>query len=367
MQPVVPSPEAPQSSGNGPTMSRRTVLKLAAAGASAGAMGSSLSGGADPQSAAAIPAWTIADMPPQQGRRAIVTGANGFPEGGRSGLGYHGALALARSGADVTIASRNRARGEEAVRRIRLAAPASRIRFEELDLASLGSVKAFCQRIEASGPRVDLLINNAGVMGRLQRETSVNGHERVFATNTLGHFVLTTRLLPLLQNGREARVIWVSSLRAADHELRWTDLQSQRHYDYAAAYNRSKLANLLLARELARRSENSGWNIASIAAHPGVARTNIILDGPGLDSREGWRFRALPFLFQPAAQGVLPILYTATAPAAQQGGYYGPKGFGGMRGLPGSADMPANALDQGASRILWRLLEELGRIGSYGD
>ncbi len=366
MQPIINSADAQQTGVGvaGAGVSRRTVLKIAAAAASAGAIGSCASRPAESQGAATIPDWSVADIPPQHGRRAIVTGASGIPAGDRSGLGYQVAIALARSGADVTIASRNRIRGEEAVRRIRLAAPRSEVRFEELDLANLTSVQAFCERIGQSGRGIDLLINNAGVMGRLHRETSVDGYERVFATNTLGHFVLTTRLLPLIQKGRQARVVWVSSLRAANGELRWTDLQSQKDYEYAAAYDRSKLANLLLAGELARRSEALGWDLLSIASHPGVARTNLIPDGPGLESREGWRFRNLPFLFQAAAQGALPILYAATAPAAEQGGYYGPNGVGQMRGLPGRADLPARALDPGSAAILWRLLEQLGRVRS---
>lgn len=366
MQLVIDGVDAQQTGVARTRISRRTVLKIAAAAASASAIGSCASGPADPQGAATIPDWGVADIPPQHGRRAIVTGASGVPTGDRSGLGYQVAIALARSGADVTIASRNRMRGEEAVRRIRLAAPASKVRFEELDLANLASVQSFCERMEGSGRSIDLLVNNAGVMGRLHRETSSDGYERVFATNTLGHFVLTTRLLPLLQKARRARVVWVSSLRAANGELRWTDLQSHRDYDYAAAYDRSKLANLLLARELARRSEASGWNLSSIGSHPGVARTNLIPNGPGLVSREGWRFRRLPFLFQAAAQGALPILYAATAPAAEQGGYYGPKGVGEMRGLPGRADLPARALDPGSAAILWRLLEQMGPGDSTG-
>lgn len=240
---AINSADAQQTAVAGAGISRRTVLKIAAAAASASAIGSCASGPAISQGAA-IPDWSVADIPPQHGRRAIVTGASGIPAGDRSGLGYQVAIALARSGADVTIASRNRMRGEEAVRRIRLAAPGSEIRFEELDLANLASVEAFCERVEGSGRGVDLLVNNAGVMGRLHRETSVDGYERVFATNTVGHFLLTTRLLPLLQKGRQARVVWVSSLRAANGELRWTDLQSERDYEYAAAYDRSKLSTL---------------------------------------------------------------------------------------------------------------------------
>lgn len=293
-----------------------------------------------------------------------MTGANGYPQDDRSGLGYQEALALARAGADVTIASRNQARGEEAVRRIRADAPGSTVRFETLDLADLASVRAFAARMGESGQGLDVLINNAAVMGRLNREVSVDGFERVFATNTLGHFALTALLLPLLRKGREPRIVWVLSLRMSG-ALPFDDLQFERTYDYAAAYDNSKLANLLLAFEFERRSKASGWGVSSLASHPGVARTNLIPDGPGLDSREGWRFRWLPFMFQPPAQGALPILYAATSPQAVAGGYYGPKGFLGLRGLPGVATVPAAAQDQMSAATLWASLERLGQV-SFG-
>ncbi len=305
------------------------------------------------------------DIPAQSGRKAIVTGGNGFPQDGRSGLGYQIALALARAGADVTIASRNQVRGEEAVRRITSLAPASKVSFEMLDLTEPASVRAFADRMLAKGEPLDLLVNNAGVMGRLNREVSVEGFERVFATNTLGHFMLSAMLLQMMRKDRDARVVWMTSMRTSG-ALPFDDLQLQQNYDYAAAYDNTKLANLLLAVEFARRSTVTGWGISSIAAHPGVARTNLIPDGPGLDSREGWRFQWLPFIFQPADQGALPALYAATSPNAVAGGYYGPNGFGGLRGLPANAEIPAAAMDPVAATRLWTHLEQLGKV-SFGQ
>lgn len=310
----------------------------------------------------AIPDWTAADIPSLQGRTALVTGGNGYPVEDRSGLGFHDALELARAGADVTIASRKQERGEEAVRRIMAAVPGASIRFETLDLSNLASVAAFAERMRASQGSLDILINNAGVMGRKSREVSANGFERVFATNTLGHFALTARLLPLLREGNSPRVVWVSSSRAFMGALDFDNLQLAHGYDYGAAYDNSKLANLMLAFEMQRRSAVQGWGISSIAAHPGIARTNLVPDGPGPDSLEGRNHRYMPFLFQSAAQGALPTLYAATSPQAAAGGYYGPNGFLGLGGLPAWAGIPEKADDQQLAAKLWATLEQLGGV-----
>ncbi|WP_299177394.1 SDR family NAD(P)-dependent oxidoreductase [uncultured Brevundimonas sp.] len=355
-----------------PGFSRRTLLAFTGAGLSAGLVAGCSPGRTGPSGqgsgarsdggdGAPIPDWTTADIPAQRGRRVLVTGGNGFPAADRSGLGYQDALALARAGAAVTIASRNTIRGEEAVRRIRAEAPGSTVRFERLDLADLASVQAFSARMNAADGGLDLLVNNAGVMGRRDREVSVDGFERVLASNTIGHFALTAQLLPALRRGRDPRIVWVGSSRTSD-ALPFDDLQLERDYDYAAAYDHSKLANLLLAFETDRRSKAEGWGISSLAAHPGVARTNLIPDGPGLDSPEGFRFRMLPFMFQRAAQGALPTLYASTSPQAAPGAYYGPRDFRGLRGLPGKANPPEAAGDQRAAATLWTALEGLTRV-----
>lgn len=297
-------------------------------------------------------------LPSQRGQRALVTGGNGYPQSGRSGIGYHVALGLAVAGAEVIIASRNQARGEAAIRRIRQAVPGVDIRFEALDLADLTSVKAMADRMQAIGRPLHLLVNNAGVMGRAQRQVSVDGHERVFATNTLGHFALTGLLMPLMRE-TAPRIVWVSSLRASNARLDLSDLDAVRRYDYAAAYDNSKLANLLLAAELERRNKAAGRPVISLAAHPGVARTNLIPDGPGLDSAEGFRMRMAPFIFQPAERGALPVLHAATAPGLAGGGYYGPTGFQQMRGAPGVAALPDGSNDPRAAAALWSALEQM--------
>jgi NAD(P)-dependent dehydrogenase (short-subunit alcohol dehydrogenase family) len=340
-------------------LSRRSLLQVSAIGASVG-----FAAGWSSLAMAGEAEWTAADIPAQAGRKVLLTGGNGYPEDGRSGLGYHGALAFAQSGADVTIASRDRARGEEAVRQILAQVPGANVRFEALNLADLASVRVFTTKMRASGQGLDLLVNNAGVMGRFDREVSVDGFERVFATNTLGHFVLAAELLPILKKGREPRIVWVSSLRASAGKLDLDELPLPRAYDYAAAYDNSKLANLMLALEFDRRSKAFGWGISSVASHPGVARTNLIPDGPGFNSREGRRFTMLPFMFRDPAQGVLPILYAATTTVAEPGGYYGPAGFQELRGAPGIASVPSIARDPRSSAALWASLEQLGQLST---
>jgi NAD(P)-dependent dehydrogenase (short-subunit alcohol dehydrogenase family) len=337
--------------------SRRAFLKGSAAGALVGVLS-----GWPGLAAAANAEWTTADIRAQAGRKILITGGNGYPRDGRSGLGYHGALALARSGAEVTIASRNRVRGEEAVRQILAQVPKADVRFETLDLADLGSVRAFAAKRLQSGQSLDLLINNAGVMGRLDREVSVDGFERVFATNTLGHFVLTAELLPILRKGREPRIVWVSSLRASAGRLDLADLPLPHDYDYAAAYDNSKLANLMLAFEFDRRSQALGWGVSSVAAHPGVARTNLIPDGPGFNSREGRRFRMLPFLFRDPAHCALSTLYAATSPQVSPGGYYGPGGFQEMSGPPGMASVHEIARNPQSAAALCAFLAQVGQV-----
>ncbi|MFI2365130.1 SDR family oxidoreductase [Promicromonospora sp. NPDC019610] len=351
-------------------LSRRSFIRYAAVGAGVMAVGGGTTAfianrpalSPRQQGLPRIPDWTAADIPSLQGLSALVTGGNGYPEEDRSGLGFHDALELARAGADVTIASRDQARGTEAVRQIREAVPSSSIRFETLDLANLASVAGFAERMCTSRSRLDLLVNNAGYMGQLDREVSTDGFERVLATNTLGHFALTAQLLPLLREGNSPRVVWVSSLRASTGVINFDDLQHLHGYDYGAAYSNSKLANLMLAFEMQRRSVAKDWGISSVAAHPGVARTNLVPDGPGLDSTEGRNHRFMPFLYQPAARGALPTLYAATSPQAEAGAYYGPAGFMALSGLPAWAGIPAQAEDQHVAARLWAALEDLGDV-----
>ncbi|AXJ96478.1 MULTISPECIES: oxidoreductase [unclassified Sphingomonas] len=293
--------------------------------------------------------WTQDDIPPQRGRTAIVTGTGG--------LGFEDAVALARAGACVVLAGRNGAKGAEAVNRIRTMLPVADVRFEELDLASLASVTAFADRIAARHETIDMLINNAGVMVPPRREVTADGFELQLGTNHLGHFALTAHLLPMLPAG--ARVVSLSSVAARTGVIDFDDLNSARGYKAMKAYSQSKLACLLFALELQRRSDAAGMGIVSIAAHPGIARTDLLHNGPGRRSAHGLARTLLPFLFQPADRGALPTLYAATAPDAAGGAYYGPDGIGEVRGYPTSATIPPQALDQDVAVHLWQVSEEL--------
>jgi len=298
--------------------------------------------------------WTASDIPPQRGRTAIVTGTGG--------LGFEDALALARSGADVVLAGRSPLKGADAVARIRQQAPGATISFERLDLASLTSIAAFADRLSSMRQSIDILINNAGVMVPPRREETEDGFELQFGTNFLGHFALTARLLPLLRNGSEPRVVTLSSLAAQAGSINLADLNAKQAYKPMPIYSQSKLACLMFALELDRRSKNNGWGVTSIAAHPGISRTDLLLNAPGRFSLERTMRTLLPFLFQSAAQGALPALFAATAPEAKGGAYYGPDKMSEVRGHPALAKVPDAALDEAVAGRLWRCSEELTGI-----
>lgn len=294
--------------------------------------------------------WSVSDIPPQGGRSAVVTGAGG--------LGFETALALARAGGEVVVAGRNPQKGEAAVGQIRAAAPGSAVRFEALDLADLASVRDFARRLAAERASLDLLVNNAGVMALPKREVTKDGFERQFGTNHLGHFALTALLAPLLRQAGAPRVVTVSSLAHMGGAIHFDDLQWEHRYRPTAAYGQSKLANLMFALELQRRAAAAGWNLTSLAAHPGYSRTELIANGPGQSYR--W-FEMIfgPFLGQSAAAGALPILYAATAPDVRPGDYYGPDGPMEMKGAPKRARITARAKDEAVARRLWEESERL--------
>jgi NAD(P)-dependent dehydrogenase (short-subunit alcohol dehydrogenase family) len=300
-----------------------------------------------------MPNWSIADIPSQQGKLAIVTGAN-------SGIGYDAALELARVGAEVVLAGRNETKNLEAAKRIGHQIPGARVRFGKCDLASLASIDEFADGLVGDGRPIDLLINNAGVMMPPTRKTTADGFELQFGTNHLGHFALTGRLLLLLQRGRQTRIVNVCSLAHRTGTIRFDDLQAERRYSPWAAYAQSKLANLLFTFELQRRSEANGWGLMSDAAHPGGSRTDLIANGPGVETwikRLGARFSAT--ISQSAAAGALPTLFAATSPAAQPSGYYGPNGLVEIRGAVAPAKVAARARDKAAAQKLWEISEQL--------
>lgn len=298
--------------------------------------------------------WIATDIPDQTGRLAVVTGTGG--------LGFEYALALAQAGAHVIIAGRNAQKGREAVTKIQAKVPRASIRFEELDLANLKSVADFTVRMQKQSDSLDLLINNAAVMRPPKRVETKDGFELQFATNYLGHFALTAQLMPLLGRGADARVVTLSSIASRNGLINLDDLQALKNYDPMSVYSQSKLACLMFAFELQRRSEAGNWGVTSIAAHPGISRTELLYNAPGRWSVSGLMRSCLWFLLQPASQGALPILFAATSPQAIAGGYYGPANFSETRGLPAEAAIPKQALDLKTASLLWETSEKLADV-----
>lgn len=295
--------------------------------------------------------WTTANIPSQRGRTAVVTGTGG--------LGLEDALALAQAGAEVIIAGRNATKGQQAVAHVRQQAPNANVRFEQVDLANLASIASFAARLNEQLESLDLLINNAAVMTPPERQTTSDGFELQFGTNYLGHFALTAQLLPLLRKGQNPRVVTLSSVAARDGAIQFDNLQAERDYKSMTVYGQSKLACLMFALELQRKSDAAGWGVASIPAHPGISRTDLIPNGAGQNSLSGMARKYLWFLFQPAAQGALPTLYAATSAQAKGGVYYGPDKLGETRGFPAVAKIPSQALNAEVSARLWEVSEEL--------
>lgn len=298
------------------------------------------------------PDWSVANMPSQKERIFLVTG-------GTSGMGFEDAKALAAAGARVVIAARNPQRGQEAIDRIRKEVPNAQLQFEAVDLSDLSSVRDLSKRLGSSLPRLDGLINNAAIMAPPERGTSADGFEMQFATNYAGHFVLTAELLPLLRKSDAPRVVTLASIAVHRGAINFDDLQSTASYNPYGAYAQSKLACLMFALELQRRSEAAGWGIQSTAAHPGVAVTELVARGPGLESETGRQWSSNRDKFQTAAQGALPTLYAATAREARGGVYYGPTGEQEVSGPLGLATIPAPAADTSAAARLWDMTEKL--------
>jgi NAD(P)-dependent dehydrogenase (short-subunit alcohol dehydrogenase family) len=288
--------------------------------------------------------WSEQNIPDQRGRVAVVTGAN-------TGLGFETARALAERGASVVLAVRDIEKGKQAADRIR-----GDVTVHELDLSSLDSVRAAAATLRATHPRIDLLINNAGVM-YTPKVTTRDGFELQFGTNHLGHFALTGLLLDLLLPVPGSRVVTVSStghrIRAAIH---FDDLQWERSYSRVGAYGQSKLANLLFTYELQRRLASHGSTIA-VAAHPGVSNTELARNTPAaLRLPVTW---LAPLITQPASMGALPTLRAATDPAVLGAQYYGPGGRGELRGDPRLVNSSPDSHDTTVQQRLWSVSETL--------
>jgi NAD(P)-dependent dehydrogenase (short-subunit alcohol dehydrogenase family) len=282
--------------------------------------------------------WSVRDIGDLRGRTAVVTGAN-------SGIGFYTALELGRAGAVVVAACRDATRGQDALQKLRDAAPGAAFRLEALDLGDLGSVRRFAGGYLATGAPLDLLVNNAGLMMPPEREVTADGFERQFGVNHLGHFALTGLLLGVLRLSPSPRVVVVSSGAAAWGRIDFANLQSEQRYKRMQAYGQSKLANLLFMLELGRRAP---WIIA-VAAHPGATVTNL----------QQYAFRRTTGIVgQHASQGALPTLRAAVS-GTRSGTYFGPNGWFQMRGTPIEVPLPGHARGPEVARALWEVSERL--------
>jgi NAD(P)-dependent dehydrogenase (short-subunit alcohol dehydrogenase family) len=301
--------------------------------------------------------WAAADIPNLGGRTALVTGSS-------SGVGYEIALQLARRGAHVILAARNQGRTEQAAHRIKTDVPGASVAAQLLDLADLASVRRCAEEFFGRHDCLDILVNNAGIAGGPRRGTA-DGLEAHFQINYLGHFALTGLLQPALRSRAGSRVVTVSSDIASRGRINFDDLPAERRYGWITAYAQSKLAALLFAFELDRRSQHAG--MTSLAAHPGAVNSNLLTD-----KEQDWGrqrrgmenvIRAIQVVLgRSAAAGALPILYQAAEPLATRGEYIGPSG---KDGYPVVSKIPAAALDQGVAKRLWEVSERLTGV-HYG-
>jgi len=303
----------------------------------------------------------VATVPDLSGKLAVITGSN-------SGLGFGLARRLSAAGADVVMAIRNRAKGEAAIDEIRATVPDAKLTIKPLDLSSLAGVAALGEQLNADGRPIDILINNAGVMTPPKRDTTTDGFELQFGSNHLGHFALTAHLMPLLRAADSPRVVSLSSLAARQGRIHFDDPQFEKSYTPMQAYGQSKLAVLMFARELDRRSKEAGWGILSDAAHPGLTKTNLQISGPShgrskpstMEQLYKLSWRLTPFLWQEIDEGILPALYAATSPQAEGGAFYGPRGiYEAAGGGVATAKVPARARNDADCRRLWEISEKL--------
>lgn len=296
--------------------------------------------------------WTTDNIGDQNGKLAIVTGAN-------IGLGFETAKALAEKGADVIMACRNLEKAAAAEAKIRPVAK-GKLEVRRLDVSDLDSVADFAKGIQRDFKHLDLLINNAGVMACPQAETP-QGHELQFATNHLGHFALTGHLLSLLEAAPAARVIAVSSIAHRSGRFYWKDLNHQSGYKSVRVYCQSKLANLVFARELDRRLKANNSRVIAAVAHPGIAATNLVFAGPEFAQNPVGKgiTKAAVMFCNSSLIGALPTLLVATESHIKGGEYYGPRGPGEFIGYPAPATISRHALSENDAAQLWAASEQM--------
>ncbi|APA89316.1 SDR family oxidoreductase [Paraburkholderia sprentiae WSM5005] len=308
--------------------------------------------------------WTTDDIAPQTGKRVLITGAN-------SGIGYHAALTLARKGARVILACRDKRRAEKALARLKAEVPGANAELAILDLASFASVRSFARKELAEQCRLDILVNNAGVMAPPKRLETADGFELQFGTNMLGHYALTALLMPALElaaaeSPDRPRIVTIASIAHKRGRIDFDDLQSEKRYSPMQSYRQSKLANLMFAFELDRRLRAANSRVMSVAAHPGVANTNLFRSGDRSALSRAARSlagRVIGVALNSESAGALPTLYAATSPDVDDGGYYGPQGFLEARGRRiGEASIATLAMDELTAQRLWQVCESLTQI-----
>jgi NAD(P)-dependent dehydrogenase (short-subunit alcohol dehydrogenase family) len=299
--------------------------------------------------------WTKRDIPDLNGRTVVVTGAN-------SGLGLRTSEALAGAGARVLLACRNASKAAAALDAVRAAATGPAPEVVALDLSDLASVQAAASTIDGLVDRLDVLVNNAGVMA-VPKATTADGFELQFGTNHLGHFALTGHLLPTLLRAPEPRVVSVSSNAHKAGSMRWDDLNWEHgRYSKWRAYAQSKLANLLFSGELQRRAVAAGTALTAVAAHPGYASTNLSAVGPQLSGNKLMYLATRisdKVIGQSDAMGALPQLYAASMPDVRADDYWGPDGIAEQRGHPKRVQRTRAASDVADGARLWKASEEL--------
>ena len=299
--------------------------------------------------------WTITDIPDLTGKTVIVTGGN-------SGLGFESVKAFALKGACVILACRTVTKGEEAKKRILKFLPTADILVMELDLADLKSIRNFAAKFKQNHARLDVLLNNAGIM-MVPYSLTKDGFESQLGTNHLGHFALTGLLLEVLKDSPASRVVNVSSMAHSSGEMDFNNLLYENGKDYSPlkAYGRSKLSNLLFTYELQRFFEKNKMNTIALAAHPGLSDTNL-----GHYMMEKWYFRLImPIFFrmaQPASMGALPELRASVDPEAKPNEFYGPDGKRQMKGYPVVVQPKQKAFNKEDARKLWEISEKLTSV-----
>ncbi len=301
--------------------------------------------------------WGASDIPDLTGQTIIVTGAN-------SGLGFATATALAAHGASVVMAVRDAQKGARAFDQIKTRVPHALVEVSPLDLANLASIRQFATQFMATHSRLDVLVNNAGVMA-IPYRTTADGFEMQFGTNHLGHFALTGELFPLLTQRARTRVVTLSSFVHRTGKINFADLNGKQRYRPWAAYAQAKLANLLFAFEFQRRVNQAGIPLLSLVVHPGYAATNLQSVGPQMEGNQIMRIGSQigNVLFaQSADNGALPTLYAATAPDVTGGTFYGPDSFGGMRGHPTETKAAPQAYDLAVAKQLWQVSEDATHV-----